>query len=443
MHSIFWIGTAPRKRPALKDKPSPPPLKSSRLWIFGAALAVASFFWCLRLAHGGDFVLQYSGSRALLQGLPMYAPGTTRAILYAACPPELTGAAFLRANDPDGCGYPPSNAVLLLPFAALPFSLARIALYCVMALTLLYGVHRLQREAAPHWTRNAGIVTLLIAQQSVTVRWGLGMLQIAPLIAGLFALYLVAAAQKRDAVMAVLTALALCLKLTLGFPFLLFAALLGRYRVAAFGLAACLAVSAAGFARAGGAAAIRDYARQVANVQALNANSPDPYLPGSFERIDLEYLFNGLCHDLSLSRILTPIASGAALLFLLWAARKTRVRRDAPEWRNAFAAPTVCLSLLAVFHHKYDASLLLIPLLLTCAAHPKQEPRTASRIFIVAAALLACIYPVGRIFAEPLGHLLRVAPQIVERLSYSVLLAVAFAASLQSLWIFVRQPPRS
>ena len=375
----------------------------------------------------------------MLNGLPMYAPGITRAILFTECPPELTGAAFLRANDPNGCGYPPSNAILMLPFAALPFSLARIGLYCVMALVLLLGVYCLSKQAAPEWSRNVRIVVLLAALQSMTVRWGLGMLQIAPLITGLFALFLPAAAQKRETAMTILTALALCLKLTLGFPFLLFAALAGQCRVVALSLTAFLLVNAAGFARVGGTQALSDYARQIATVQALGGNSPDPYFPGSFERIDLEYLLNGLRHGLRFSHGLALTLSGLALVFLLWAAWHTRTRRDTPEWACAFAAPVVCLSLLAVYHHKYDAAILLIPLLLAARFHSAQESKTASRIFIAATFLLACAYPVGRVFAVTLSHLLLVKPTIAERLSYSVLLTLAFAASLHCLFVFVRR----
>lgn len=375
----------------------------------------------------------------MLRGLPMYAPGITKTILYASCPPELTGAAFLRSNDPNGCGYPPSNAVLMLPFAALPFSLARIALYCVMASVLLFGIYRLMRYAAPEWSGNALLLFLLAAQQSITTRWGLGMLQIAPLITGLFALFLVAAAKKREGQMTILMTLALCLKLTLGFPFLLFAVLSGRFRVALFSLVAFLLINAAGFARVGGTSALPDYARQVAKVQGLRVNSPDPYLPGSFERIDFEYLLNGLHRDLQISHYLALTLSALALVFLLWAAWQTRARRDTLEWAEAFAAPIVCLSLLAVYHHKYDAVILLIPLFLAVRFHCTQESRDARRIFIAAAFLLTCVYPVGRVFALPLGHLLNVAPSIVERLSYSFLLTVAFAASLKTLFAFVRK----
>ena len=326
----------------------------------------------------------------------------------------------------------------MLPFAALPFSLARIALYCVMASVLLLGVYRLTKQSAPDWSRSARIAVLLAAQQSITILWGLGMLQVAPLITGLFALFLTASAQERETFMTVLTILALCLKLTLGFPFLLFAALAGRFRVVALSLAGFLLVNTAGLARVGGTGALPDYARQVATVQALGGNAPDPYLPGSFERIDLEYLLNGLRHGLRFSHGAALALSGLALVFLFWVAWQTRTRRDTPEWGTAFAAPVVCLSLLAVYHHKYDAAILLIPLLLAIRFHSAQESRSARRIFLVAAVLLTCVYPVGRVFAVPLAHLLNTPPLIVERLSYSFLLTLAFAAALKNLFLFVR-----
>ena len=130
-------------------------------------------------------------------------------------------------------------------------------------------------------------------------------------------------------------------------------------------------------------------------------------------------------------------------MFLAWAAWQTRTLRDTPEWARAFIAPLVCLSLLAVYHHKYDACLMLIPLLFALRRPSMQESRGARRIFLAATFLLACAYPVGRVFAVLMGHLLNMPPLIVERLSYSFLLTLAFAVSLKNLFVFARASRRN
>jgi len=303
---------------------------------------------------GVDYASLHLMADGIANGTHIYDPAVQK---------ELFATRY-EIGAPPGMFYPPATGFAMLPFAFLPYRLGMLVWLALLVVAVVFGVRILLSLVAPKfaslWPLVAGLALL-----SASVRWGMTALQGAPLLLGLLCVLISALHTNRPRLALAVAVFATAFKITLAVPFLGLLLLRRRYTAVAAAVGGWVALNVAGFARIGGLAAYRTYQANMRVVEALgNINTPDPFEFKSIPRVDWTYLFHGLGHNLLVARVLSLLLAGVTALWLL---REGRRARDpgALSVTTVFVTPLVCLGSLAVYHHHYDLSLLLVPLLLT------------------------------------------------------------------------------
>jgi hypothetical protein len=354
--------------------------------------------------------LRVLGAGMLLAGLiasgfSFVRGGVDYAVLHTMALGLAQGINVYELNDPNevskgivGMVYPPATAFAVLPLALLPFPVAKTVFFLLTNLVLVSGVWALVRKAVPRASWSLLMLAVGVVLVSASIRWGMMLLQLAPLMLGLLCWYVVLEDTRPRAALAVAT-LATALKMTLALPFM--GLLLLRRRLG--GLVLCggawLLLNALGFLRMG-EAAFSTYRANVAVFElddaSYNINGPDPWVGVTLPRLDWAFLFFGLTGNLAVSRIGNLLASGATALWLL-----REGLRVVPGANLAtitlFLTPLVCLGSLCVYHHQYDACVVLAPLLLAATMYQRiRRPRWALWACLPL-ALLVLIMPIGAV----------------------------------------------
>ncbi len=301
---------------------------------------------------GVDFPSMYVTGHSLITGTNLYGPGVTEVF------PQRYGVA-----QPMGMFYPPATAFSMLPFALLPYELGKLAWRLTIVLILVFGVRSLIRVIAPRsgshvWMLCAGGILL-----SSTLRWGMMLLQGAPVVLGLLCLFVAALHGGRTTLGSALAIIAVAIKMTLALPFVGILLLRRRFFTAFAAGATWVLLNVLGFLRMGGLSVFKDYQRNVTTLESFgNINAPDPWNPLSLPRLDWTSLIYGLTGYLPLARLANLALAGAVTAWLLWKGVRTR---EPMSLRSTalFLPPLVCLGSLCVYHHQYDACLFFAPAL--------------------------------------------------------------------------------
>jgi hypothetical protein len=331
--------------------------------------------------------------------------GVDYAVLHAMARGIVEGINVYELNDPSAVGagvvgmvYPPATGFAVFPLAYLPFPAARAVFFVISNLILILGVRALVRRLATRsdahvWMISAGLVLL-----AASIRWGMMLLQIAPLMAGLLCFFIVALDRSHGRTAIAIATLATALKMTLALPFL--GLLVLHRRFAGFGVAvgSWLILNALGFLRMGNAA-FSTYQANVAKFEVVDAswniNGPDPWLGISLPRLDWVFLLYGIIRDLPLSRLVNLFFAGATALWLLREGWRFRHVPATLETTYLFLTPLVCLGSLAVYHHQYDASLFLVPTLLAWFLWPRLCQPVWSVRLCVPLLFIVLLLPIG------------------------------------------------
>jgi hypothetical protein len=362
-----------------------PSTSRQRMLLAGAAIVLLAGFvtnWVTG-RDGVDFPSLYVTGRGLIDRVNIYGPGITEVF------PERYGVA-----QPQGMFYPPATAFSMLPFAALPYALGKFVWHSTIVLTLIFGIRSLVRFAMPRagnhvWMFCAGIVLL-----SSALRWGMMLLQGAPLVLGMLCFFIAAANGNRPKLAAALAILAVAVKMTLALPFLGILLLRRRLLPVIAAGATWAALNALGFAIMGHGA-FASYRANVGDLESFgNINAPDPWNPLSLPRLDWTTLVYGVTGNLSLARAASLALTAAVALWLLREGLRTRDPLSAQS-TALFLPPLVCLGSLCVYHHQYDAALFFAPALLgALVLGPELRPRWAVYLTLPLIAMLLLL-PIG------------------------------------------------
>jgi hypothetical protein len=330
------------------------------LHIFGVAVLGLALVtsWLASKRQGQDFGVIYAVGIGIAKGVPIY-DSEWQKVAFAdwGLPPVK--------NVP----YPPSAGFIALPFASLSYDYARSLWFLVMAVAVILSVRGLIRltfpESAPSvWTFSAAGILL-----SACIRWGMTPLQGAPLVFGLLAVMIVALHTDRPRVAAFIAACVTALKFTVAFPFLALLLLHRLYREF-FGAVVFVGfLNVVGFARMGGMSAFNAYRSGLQGHELPGTvDSPDPWDTQSVSRLDWPYMLNGLFGQFDGFRLVALAVFGLVCLWLFVRANslKPPVSLDTTA---IFLAPLVCINLLSVYHHHYDVSPLLAPLIVFVAKY--------------------------------------------------------------------------
>jgi hypothetical protein len=362
--------------PTLQKKPKLLFLAASALFV----VAVTTCWWASK-RQGQDFGYPYIAAIGIATGAPIYSP-PWQSVAF----PEKCGL-----PPPQGMFYPPATGFATLPLAALPYPLASGVWFALLVAAVALGVRALLRLARPDVRPEAWLFVSGAVLLSACVRWGMTPLQGAPLVFGLLAAMVVALHTERPYAALAIAAFAMSFKLTIALPFLGLLLLHRRYAALAASVAIGLGFNVLGFLRVGGAAALRDYRAGVENLEAVGLiNTPDPWDPQSSPRLDWVYLFHGLLGDVSLARVLAGVVSVVVAAWILLECRRVE-RPVSVSTTAAFLVALVCLSVQCVYHHHYDISAILAPLLLGAFLPSRERLRLSTTVSWMMAPLVLMI----------------------------------------------------
>ncbi len=246
---------------------------------------MAGLTWEFIHANGHDFVSIYYLAQMLIIGKNAYSFNVQHLEIpnYARYTYDPFAAIF----------YSPSTGIAILPLGFLSYRLAAIAWYALLSASLVMGIWQFTKVVAPKWDSGIRLLIIAFIVCSSSIRTAYWLLQFSPLMLGLFGLYFSALVSKKSGFAAIWGALILILKPTFGLPVIGFSLLGRRYRLTAVILGIWLVINAIGFIRLGGEPAFKDYRANMAMLELLPVNNPNPYSNRSAERLDLTYLLNG------------------------------------------------------------------------------------------------------------------------------------------------------
>jgi len=407
------------------------PTRTRILFAIAALVLFAGLAVNWAVGRGGvDFPSMYVTGRGALTGVNIYQASATEHFQ------ELYGV-----ERPIAMFYPPATSFMMLPFAILPYPLAKLAWLLTIDIVLITGVRALVRFAAPEAGNHVWMLTVGVVLLSSALRWSMMLLQAAPLVLGMLCWFVVVVQREQRGWSTVLAIIAVAVKMTLSLPFLGLLLLRRRYLAACAAVSTWAALNTIGFIRMG-STAFNDYRQSVATLEAFgNINTPDPWNALSLPRLDWTYLFYGLSGNLAMAKLATLALTGFVSLWLL---KEGFFARQPPtlEDTTLFLAPLVCLGSLCVYHHQYDACMYFCPAILTIIGVGKRaRPRWAA---VMTLPLLAMI------LVLPIGVAQRLASSVLGpfgvgllKLSFPIAFTAALIGSLAMLRVGTTRSLRS
>jgi hypothetical protein len=379
----FWRGLHVELRSSFVSSGRPAPTLRRLVVAAFLAVSIASSWWAATREGGKfafDFIFPYLLSHSVLYGEPVYERQWQLEHV-----PEITG----RARPEEGIFYPAGTGFATLPFVALSFHNAERLWLVALIAAVVFGIRTLIRtldesKKDSSWMVVAGLVLL-----SSSVRWGITHLQGAPLILGLLCLFVARLDSGKYLQACAITTYVLVFKFTVALPFVGLLLLHQRFREIASATVIAGITHVVGFARTGGLAALRAYTEGVGALEVPGSiNTPSPWDPASSPRIDWTYLYTGLIGDPQLAKrlsLLTTALIGSWLLWSMWRLRASLDKRKIACMLLALAS----LGMLCVYHHHYDLSAVLVPLLMLGALHWAGDFRLPAGFLLLVAPLVA------------------------------------------------------
>ena len=347
-------GSEPRRAPRLGRV-----LANPGVAIALAAIGVVSALLAMR-KQGDDAKFPWLYARGFLRGYRIFDAtwrDETVTSLTGLLPPQ------------EGMFYPPATGLVLAPWGIFDFEVARVILVLGLAASVLVAVYLVYALARPdsQWTTRLSIGSLMLL--AACSRWSFVPVQIAPLFALLLALAVFGLHRSRPWLAFAAVLIAFSLKITLGLPFAILLVLHRRFKMLAASLGGAIAFNAIAFARYGGREAVSAYRSGTSNLEVVGTvNTPDFWELISVPRTDWTYLFTGLSGSHGAARIIALLLSCVVGVYLLRACRMLDSSPSLPDTVVIMLAST-CVTLLAVYHHHYDLTIMIVPLLFVVLLH--------------------------------------------------------------------------
>jgi hypothetical protein len=309
--------------------------------------------------------------------------------------PAITG----QSRPGEGFFYPAGTGFSTLPLAALSFRNAQLLWLAVLIGVVVAGTRALVRmwskpERTATWMAVSGLVLL-----SASIRWGMTPLQGAPLVMGLLCLFVVCIDKNKYVAALAITTFVLVFKFTVALPFVGLMMVRRRWREIAVAVAIAGLAHVAGFAAVGGRPAFSAYTQGVAGLEVLGSiNTPDPWDPMSSPRLDWTYLYTGLIGPPEIGRRLSWATTVLVAIWLSWSAWRLRDRLDRHATATVLLALT-CFGILSVYHHHYDVSAALVPLMMLGTMHLAGIIKLPSSFWVLVGplAVMMALLPVATV----------------------------------------------
>lgn len=365
-------------------------------WVFLSCGAYTC--WLASRRIGIDFASLYLLSKGMLTQAPVYRFDWQK----------KTFSEQFGGYVPFGLFYPPSTGLSVLPLGVLSYQIAQGVWLSALLFCIIDGTRRLVRAAIPDrsdtlWPWAASFVLF-----TACIRWGMTMLQGAPLVTAVLAYFIVMLHERRMAIAFLLATWVLCFKMTLALPFLGIFLLYRRYGSVLGALAVYLLLNSIGFIWLG-PGSLREYLANMRIVEDLRSiNSPVAWIPASAPRLDWLYLFTAMTGGkVALARIASGLVSGYVAWRLIQYGSSVKSDTLSPRNECCFLFAISLLSTACVYHHHYDLSPVMIPLLLLFLTPDSRSILKKNRILLMPLIIYMLFFPIdlsGRLAASIMGQ---------------------------------------
>jgi hypothetical protein len=289
--------------------------------------------------------------------------------------------------------HPPGAAVIALPATLLPYPVARQVWFVVAIAVMVVGLWRFMAAYVPGWDRSHRALVIGLVMCAAATRWGFKVAQPGSIVLGLFGLFLAELKAGRAWSAFLCGSVVAAMKVTFGLPFFLMALALRRFKLTVAMWVFVVAVNLVGLFGMGGPSILADYRANFAQFERPDQlNYPDPRGFNSLARTDWAYLLNAVSPSFARSNKIAVMLTLVCLIWLgleVWRAGG-RARDDVGTL--ALTGSLAAMSMLAVYHHHYDMTILLLPTIAYLGV-PQLRRIRASWAFAVPVALYAGLYP--------------------------------------------------
>ncbi len=301
--------------------------------------------------------------------------------------------------------YPPGSAVALVPATIVPYATAREIYFYLGIVVMLYGLWRFMQAYIPRWDASVRVLVLGLLMCTASVRWGFKVGQPIAIVVGLFGLFLAELKAERSWSAFLCAAVVGSVKVTFGIPFVLLGLATRRLRLTAALLGFWAALNVIGIFGMGGPKILLDYRANMAVFERPDElNYPDPRGFNSLARTDWPYILNAVSPDFSRNKLIGHVLTLLALGWLTREVWRARERALGETQLLALTAPVMALSMLAVYHHHYDISVMFVPWL-ALVGRPELLRIRSAWAYILPVGLYAGFYPYEK-FARLVAYFL-------------------------------------
>ena len=362
-----------------------------------------------RLLNGGigwnDFLSPYIQAKAWAHGADPY----TAESLVAWWPPDNPRPLFVKTDAGTGdlekkrgvpSPYPVTSLVLLAPFTFLPWRIA-VSLWCAVSvaavITAVFAVLAIC-GCRPSEVRSQLFLAAVFALAPLHTGMATG--NPAILVVGLIACTLWASYAGMEKTAGVLLALAICLKPTVAGGLLLYYLLRRHWSVVVTTCATAATIGVVGLSRLA-LAGVRWIPSYLQNSRRMfAAGSIDDFSRAAelrFHLINSQVFVGGLFSDASTANLIARLLGAMLLGCWIWIRWRRRTSSGLLE-----VSAILILSLIAVYHRFYDATLLIFPLAWSLLlARQRSVPLVTlvaiAPFFVPGPVLLANLADTGRI----------------------------------------------
>ena len=338
--------------------------------------------------RGEDLAQIYISGNAFIHGQNIFDIDTQRRIFIQETGSVPTWGMF----------YPPSAGIAVTYLNLFPYHVARVIWFWLMHIVLIAGFWLLCKLFFPeksHAWRTLMIGLVLCAS---SIRWGFQLYQSAPLIVGLLCIFLYGL-YKEHPILAITCAwYAICIKPSIAIAFIGVLALQRKWKQIFILVCLVIITNGIGFARMGGMEAIQGYKTNIAHLEDPGkSNSLDATISSTQERTDWAFLLCMFGMPEKAGRIGGVIISLLVLGVFVYAGSKWRHSYLSQEALLVFLPAILLFSMLCVYHHRYDTSMLIPVLFILLVQQPAKQSHSLSPLFYLPLFAYIFLYPVYQV----------------------------------------------
>jgi hypothetical protein len=323
--------------------------------------------------------------------------------------------------------YPPSAVLLVAPMTLVRYQAVTTPWFLLNFVAYSGGVFVLIRSVFAKLPWQYAVSISLLPVLGTYFGFCILCTQFAAVLAGLVFVFVAGEITDKRAVGWICGAIVICVKPTFALPIVGLYLLQRRYKELASLAALFVALNLAGFLLIGHISAIHQWQNATVMLEREPINVIDPRGPRGMDRTDVAYLAMGIFDNVGIAKAVAYIVDIVALAIIGLLAAPAMRLEDRTAAICAATAPLTLLTLMCVYHQRYDLTLIIGPAILYAYLIAKQIARLPAFMFLVVVAIES-IYDTDRF--QPLLSKIHFLPVFFPKIVESSLLVVLLILSL-------------